>query len=56
MAEVSLQENRSFHARETITVPEGETQVLVTLPEAVPQGKVMELQVELSGRYQDAEP
>ena len=33
----------------------GETQVTVTLPEAVPSGKVLKLRVEVSGTYQDAQ-
>jgi hypothetical protein len=54
--EMQVKENKSLHASEVVQVPEGETQVVLTLPEAVPQGKVLNLRVEVSGRYEDAPP
>ena len=56
MAGIQLQERRSVRARETMRLQEGETQVTVNLPEAVPAGKVLNLRIEISGGYQDAEP
>ena len=43
MAEVQVKETKSLHATEVLQVPEGETQVVITLPEPVPQGKVLAL-------------
>ena len=34
----------------------GETQIVVDLPEPVPEGKVLNLRIEISGSYGDAQP
>ena len=49
MAEMQVKETKSLHASEVLQVPEGETQVVVNLPEPVPAGKVLDLRVEVSG-------
>ena len=51
MAEVQVSETRSFRASEVVQVAEGETQVVINLPEPVPAGKVLNLRVEVSGSY-----
>ena len=56
MAEMQVKETKSLHGSEVLQVPEGETQVVVNLPEPVPTGKVLNLRVEVSGRYADAPP
>ncbi|MHC5058546.1 MAG: hypothetical protein ACYTKD_28135 [Planctomycetota bacterium] len=53
MAQVQLVERRSVHYSEVIQAQAGETQVVITLPEAVPQGKVLNLRIEISGSYGD---
>jgi len=55
MAEVQVSETRSFRASEVVQVAEGETQVVINLPEPVPAGKVLNLRVEVSGSYGEAE-
>ena len=54
MAEVQVSETRSFRASEVVQVAEGETQVVINLPEPVPAGKVLNLRVEVSGSYGEA--
>jgi hypothetical protein len=39
-----------------VQVAAGESQVFVRLPETVPAGKRLDLCVDVSGTYQDAEP
>ena len=56
MAEVQLQERRTVHVSETVQLAEGETQIVIVLPEPVPAAKVLDLRVEVSGNYQDAPP
>jgi len=51
MAQVQLVERRSVHYSEVIQAQEGETQVVINLPEAVPQGKVLNLRIEIAGSY-----
>lgn len=53
MAEVRLVERRSVQLSEVIQAQAGETQVVVALPEPVPQGKVLNLRIEISGSYGD---
>lgn len=55
MAEVQLTERRTFHYNEVIQAQEGETQLVVSLPEAVPQGKVLNLRIEIFGSYGEAQ-
>ena len=55
MAEVQVSETRSFRASEVVQVAAGEAQVVIALPEPVPAGKVLNLRVEVSGSYGDAE-
>ena len=55
MAEVRLVERRSVQLSEVVQAQAGETQVVVNLPEAVPQGKVLNLRIEITGSYGDAE-
>jgi hypothetical protein len=54
--QVDAQEQKSVRVREQVDVLEGENQVIVNLPEAVPAGKVLRLQIEISGEYEDATP
>jgi hypothetical protein len=56
MAEVQLEERRSVQLSETVQLAEGEAQVVVNLPEPVPAGKVLDIRIEISGNYRDAEP
>jgi hypothetical protein len=56
MAQLQVQERRSIHVCETVQLAEGETQIVIVLPEPVPQGKALDLRVEVSGNYQDAPP
>ena len=56
MAQVQLVERRSVHYSEVIEARAGETQVVINLPEAVPQGKVLNLRIEIAGSYGDAQP
>jgi hypothetical protein len=53
MAKVQLTERRTVHYSEVIQAEAGETQVVVDLPEPVPQGKVLNLRIEISGSYGD---
>ena len=55
MAQVQLVERRSVHYSEVIEAQAGETQVVISLPEAVPQGKVLNLRIEIAGSYGDAQ-
>lgn len=55
MAQVQLVERRSVHYSEVIEAQAGETQVVINLPEAVPEGKVLNLRIEISGSYGDAQ-
>ena len=54
MVKVQLTERRTVHHNEVIQAEAGETQVVIDLPEAVPQGKVLNLHIEIAGSY--AEP
>ena len=56
MENVRLTETRTVHASEIVRVASGAAQVVIELPEEVPAGKVLNLRVEVSGSYQDAEP
>lgn len=56
MAEVNLKVTRAVRVSEVVVVPEGETQLIVKFPEAVPAGKVLQLRVEVSGNIADAPP
>ena len=55
MAQVQLVERRTVHYSEVVQAQAGETQVVVNLPEAVPQGKVLNLRIEITGSYGDPE-
>jgi hypothetical protein len=54
MAEVDLKVTRSVRMSEVVQVPEGETELVIKFPEAVPAGKVLQLRVEVSGNIADA--
>ena len=54
MEAIQLTERKFVNVNQTVTVPEGETQVVIALPEAVPEGKVLSLRIEINGEYQDA--
>ena len=56
MAEVNLKVRRVVRVSEVVVVPSGETQLVIKFPEAVPQGKVLQLRVEVSGNVTDAPP
>jgi len=44
-----------YQASEVVEIPEGESQVTLTLPEIVPTGKKVELHVDVRGVVKDAE-
>ncbi|MHC5054600.1 MAG: hypothetical protein ACYTKD_07775 [Planctomycetota bacterium] len=54
MAEVNLQAKRSVRLSEVVEAQEGETELVVRFPEAVPAGKVLHLRVEIGGVLKDA--
>ena len=54
MEPIQLAERKFVNVNQAVTVPEGETQVVIALPEAVPQGKVLSLRIEINGEYRDA--
>jgi hypothetical protein len=56
MAEVSLQVRRSVRVSEVVQAQEGDTQLVVKFPEPVPQGKVLNLRVEIAGQLEGAAP
>ena len=53
MEQVQLVERRSVQLSEVVQAQAGETQVVINLPEAVPQGKVLNLRIEITGSYGD---
>jgi hypothetical protein len=56
MAEVQMKVRRTARVSETVEAQEGETQLVVSFPEAVPAGKVLLLRVEIAGELKDPEP
>jgi len=56
MAQVQLKERRMVRYSDVIQAVAGETQIVVDLPEPVPEGKVLNLRIEISGSYGDAQP
>ena len=54
MAEVSLTTKRSVRLSKVVEAQEGETELVVKFPEAVPAGKVLHLRVEIGGVLKDA--
>ena len=55
MAEVNLELRRSVRVGKVVEAQEGETELVVRFPEAVPAGKVLHLRVEIGGVLKDAE-
>jgi hypothetical protein len=55
MAEVQLTVRRTVRYSEIIQATEGETQIVINLPEAVPAGKVLNLRIEIAGSYANPE-
>jgi len=51
MAEVQLKVRRTVRFSEVIQATEGEAQVVINLPEPVPEGKVLNLRIEIAGSY-----
>ena len=56
MAEINLKVNRSVRVSEVVQAQAGEAQLVVKFPEPVPQGKVLNLRVEVAGQLEDAGP
>ena len=56
MAEVNLKVSRSVRVSEVVQAQEGDTQLVVKFPEPVPQGKVLNLRVEIAGQLEGAAP
>jgi hypothetical protein len=54
--QVDAQQQKAVKVNEQVDVPEGETQVVVNLPEAVPAGKILRLRIEINGQYEEAAP
>jgi len=51
MTEVQLTVRRTVRFSEVIQATEGESQVVINLPESVPAGKILNLRIEIAGSY-----
>ncbi len=51
MAQVRLLERRTVRFSDVIQAEAGETQIVIDLSEPVPEGKVLNLRIEISGSY-----